>query len=127
MESKNTQTQTNTKEKFRQFKQQAIVARSEAVTYVDLQKGDKVVVEVLLDKGASVEEIEGQKGAFKKVKYVVIDLGTGRTKDLYLTNKQSSKADEELEKLINNDLKPILRLKKVDEKTLDIEGVEEQQ
>jgi hypothetical protein len=117
----------NTMSKFDEFKKQSKKARFQAATYLDLQEGDSAIIEVLIDKGATTEEFEGTKGKYSKVKYTVLDMDTGKALDWYLTAKQSSKADEEIEKLILRNLKPLLRIKKIDQKTLDIEGILQQQ
>lgn len=111
------------KEQFEKFRRQSEDARSQVMTYVDLAKGDVMRVQVLLEKGVTTEEIKSEKGDFKKVCYKVIDLKSGRELDLRLTARQSAKLDEEIEKLILRDFDPIIRLKKIDDKTLDIEGL----
>lgn len=114
---------SNLKEQFEKFRQESSKARHEAMTYVDLAKGEKMTVQILLEKGVRTEEIKSEKGDFKKVCYRVIDLDTGKELDLRLTPRQSSRLDEEIEKLILRDFDPVIRLKKIDDKTLDLEGV----
>ena len=95
----------------------------EAMTYVDLAKGEKMTVQVLIEKGVKTEEIKSDKGDFKKVCYRVLNLEAGQELDLRLTPRQAAKLEDEIEKLILRDFDPVVRLKKIDDKTLDIEGL----
>lgn len=111
------------KEAFRKWKEESTKSRHEAMTYIDLAKGESMKVQVLIEQGVSIEEIKSEKGDFKKVTYKVLDLKSGHTLDLRLTPRQSAKLEDEVEKLVIQDYDPVIRLKKVDDKTLDIEAV----
>jgi citrate synthase len=121
--SKQENKQVSRKEQFEKFKGESTKARHEAMTYVDLAKGEKMTVQVLLERGAKIEEIKSEKGDFKKVCYRVLNLEAGQELDLRLTPRQSAKLEDEIEKLILRDFDPVVRLKKIDDKTLDIEGL----
>lgn len=113
----------NKKTQYERWKENSSKSRHEAMTYVDLAKGESMKVQVLFDEDPKTEEIKSDKGDFKKVVYKVIDLKTGHKLDCRLTPRQAGKLEEEIEKLALRNFDPIVRLKKVDDKTLDIEGL----
>lgn len=112
------------REQLEKFKEANKKARAEAMTYVDLSKGENIIVQVMIEKGITTVEFDGEKGKFKKINYKVLHLESGRELDLRLTSKQAMTLEDAIEKLMLREFDPIVKLTKVDDKgNLLIEGL----